>query len=199
MAQQKRTPGKGTGAAQKGKQEKMSATIELPQGITASFTDGVLTLKGQKGEASHSIEERKVSLQVQGATVIVTGKGAAQKDKMMVGTVEAHVRNLVRGVQEPYKYTLKICSGHFPMTVAVQGDKLTIKNFFGEKVPRMLHLKKGAAVKVEGDKITVESSSKETAGQVSADIEQLVRRPGFDTRIFQDGIYIINKHGKEIK
>ncbi len=181
------------------KKENITLTVELPQGVSAALKDGVLSFKGPKGEAFHKLEERKVNTKVQGNIITIQGKRATQRDKMMTGTVEAHIRNLVRGVQSPYIYTLKVCSGHFPMTLALQGDKLTIKNFFGEKVPRILQLKKGAAVKIEGDKITVESASKELAGQVSADIEQLVRRPGFDTRIFQDGIYITSKHGKDIK
>jgi large subunit ribosomal protein L6 len=85
------------------------------------------------------------------------------------------------------------------MNVNVINNNLVVKNFFGEKVPRVLQLKNGAEVKVEGDLIHVTSSNKEIAGQVSADIEQLTRRPGYDTRIFQDGIYIVNKDGKELK
>lgn len=179
--------------------EEMAARVELPKGVTAQIKDGLLSVKGPKGEAVHKVEQRKVDVAVEGSHIAVKGKRATQRDKMMVGSVEAHLRNLIKGVQDPYLYTLKVCSGHFPITVTVSGDKLTVKNFFGEKVSRILQIKKGAAVKVEGEKITVESVSKEIAGQVSADIEQLVRRPGFDTRIFQDGIYIINKHGKDIK
>ena len=85
------------------------------------------------------------------------------------------------------------------MNVSVAGGKLVVKNLLGEKVPRVLQLKENTNVKIEGDLVYVTSASKETAGQVSADIEQLTRRPGYDTRIFQDGIYIINKDGKELK
>ena len=181
------------------KKERLTVEVELPSGVAASIKDGMLTVKAGKNEVAHPVELRKVDIAVQGNKVVVTGLRSTQKDKRMVNTMEAHIKNLIKGVQEPYLYTLKICSGHFPITVAVQGDKLTVKNFFGEKVPRTLLIKKGASVKVEGEIIRVESPSKETAGQVSADIEQLVRRPGYDTRIFQDGIYITSKHGKEIK
>ena len=54
-------------------------------------------------------------------------------------------------------------------------------------------------MKVEGELIHVAGTNKEIAGQVSADIEQLTRRPGYDTRIFQDGIWITSKDGKEMK
>ena len=94
---------------------------------------------------------------------------------------------------------LKICSGHFPINVSVNNNMLIVKNFLGEKVPRTIKLKPGADVRVEGDLIVVESPSKEIAGQVSADIELLARRTHYDLRIFQDGLWIINKDGKEIK
>ena len=85
------------------------------------------------------------------------------------------------------------------MNVRITVNKLVIKNFLGEKVPRTLEFKNGVQVKVDGDLIHVVSNSKELAGQVSADIEQLTRRPGYDTRVFQDGCYIISKDGKELK
>lgn len=177
----------------------MLAEVELPQGVSALLKDSILSIKAGKEEVSRRIEMRKVHTAVVGNKITVSTKKNTQKDKMMVNSVEAHVKAMIKGVQEPYKYTLKICSGHFPITVAVKADKLEVKNFLGEKVSRVLGIKKGAVVKVEGDKIVVESASKEIAGQMSSDIEQLVRRPGFDTRIFQDGIYLIDKAGKGIK
>ena len=62
-----------------------------------------------------------------------------------------------------------------------------------------MDLKPGASVKVEGDLVVVESTSKELAGQVSADIETLTKRNGYDGRIFQDGLWIVTKDNKELK
>ena len=62
-----------------------------------------------------------------------------------------------------------------------------------------LEIKEGAEVKIEGDIITVESCSKETAGQTAADIEKLTKITNRDLRIFQDGIYITEKDGKPIR
>ena len=84
------------------------------------------------------------------------------------------------------------------MTVSVSDTELVIKNFLGEKVPRKVKIKQGVKVNVDGSQLTVQGPDKEITGQVAADIEQATRRPGFDKRIFQDGIYIIDKAGKLI-
>jgi large subunit ribosomal protein L6 len=84
------------------------------------------------------------------------------------------------------------------MNVSVSGDTFAIKNFLGEKVPRTLKIKEGVTVKVEGTDVTVESTDIEKAGQVAADIEQLTRITNRDIRIFQDGIYIVEKSRKPL-
>ena len=117
----------------------------------------------------------------------------------MVQTFTAHIKNLVKGVTEGHMYKLKICSGHFPMNVSVTGNEFIVKNFIGEKVPRKVELVKGTTVKVEGSDVIIEGIDREKTGMMAARIEQMTRRPGFDTRIFQDGIYIVEKDGKEIK
>src|SRR3989344_9023355 len=116
----------------------------------------------------------------------------------MVNTFNAHIGNMIKGVQEQYRYVLKICSGHFPMNVTMSGEQLIVKNFLGEKNPRTLKLKKGATVKVDGEKITVESCDKELAGKVSSDIELLTSKRNRDLRVFQDGIYLIEKANKPL-
>ena len=78
-------------------------------------------------------------------------------------------------------------------------NEIVIKNFLGEKVPRVLKIKEGAKVKIDGEIVLVESCDKEIAGQVAADIEKLTVIKNRDNRIFQDGIHIINKSGKQIE
>ncbi|MBI4141245.1 50S ribosomal protein L6, partial [Candidatus Woesearchaeota archaeon] len=101
-------------------------------------------------------------------------------------------------VQQPYTYLLKICSGHFPINVSVNGNQFIVKNFLGEKYPRTMTIKQGAKVTIQGDKITVESPDKEKAGQTSSEIELLTRISKRDPRVFQDGIYLVQKAGEQI-
>jgi len=173
--------------------------MDLPQGVAASISGQFLVIKGPKGESKRELKQHNIKLEVHNGRLVFETKNTTKRDKKNMGTLRSHVKNMIKGSMEPHTYILKICAGHFPMMVSVADGKLQIKNFLGEKVPRMLKLKEGASVKVDGQTIHIESTSKETAGQVAADIEQLTRRPGFDTRVFQDGCYIIVKDGKELK
>ncbi|MBS3125536.1 50S ribosomal protein L6 [Candidatus Woesearchaeota archaeon] len=175
---------------------KIDTSIELPQGVTASFASGVLLLKGPKGEVARKLADPLLVMKVEPNKVVISCPKGTKRQKRMMNTFEAHINNMTKGVQEPYQYRLKICSGHFPMNVSVTGDQLIVKNFLGEKSPRTLKLKKGVTVKVDGDKLLVESSDKELAGQMASDIELITAKRNRDLRVFQDGIYMIEKAGK---
>jgi len=177
----------------------MQTDIVLPQGISASYENNVLSINGKNGNTQRPLSYKQLALSVTGNKISLKSHLQGRRQRKIIGTFKAHIRNMIRGCNEMHHYELKICSGHFPMSVTTSKEEFTVKNFLGEKIPRILRLKKGAAVKVEGDKVIVESISKELAGQTAADIEQLTRRTNYDTRIFQDGIYITNKDGKDIK
>src|SRR3989344_3265377 len=178
---------------------KITREIELPNDVDSSMDEQLIVIKGPKGDIRKSIKQHQVSIRINDRKISLESSGSGRADKKTLNSLVAHVKNAIKGSLHNHDYTLKICSGHFPMNVGISNNKLVVKNFLGEKVPRVLKLKEGAEVKIEGDIIHVTSISKEIAGQVSADIEQLTRRPGYDTRIFQDGCYIISKDGKELK
>ena len=180
-------------------EKKKEITVELPDGVEARIEKRILFLKGPKGENKRDISNPKLKLELKDKTIVISSIKTTKREKKLVYTYASHLRNMIKGVIENHVYTLKICSSHFPMNVAVNNNQLIIKNFIGEKSPRILNFKEGVTVKVEGDKINVESVDKELAGTAASDIEKITKRPNFDTRIFQDGIYIINKAGKEIK
>ncbi len=184
--------------AQEKSKEKISMQVALPEEVNASLNEQFLLIKGPKGEIKRKLQTT-ISVKIEDKKIELESNSNKKEDKKMLGSLTAHIKNMIKGALQNHVYILKICSGHFPMNVSIANKKFIVKNFLGEKVPRVLQLKDGADVKVEGDLIYVTSPNKEITGQVSADIEQLTRRPGYDSRIFQDGIYIINRDGKEIK
>ena len=181
------------------KDKVLDIEIKLPSNVEAQLDEGILSLKGPKGNVKRDFLDKKVSLEYKEGSVTLKVPKFSKVNKKLIKSYAAHIKNMIKGSSEGYKYTLKICSGHFPMNVSVNDNQLTVKNFLGEKVPRILKLKPGADVKVEGDLIVVESTNKEIAGQVSADIELLTRRTGYDGRIFQDGLWIVTKDDKVVK
>jgi len=177
----------------------IEAKIEIPEKVEVKIEDSIINVKGPKGEISKKILHPKLKIDVQDKNIVISSKKATKREKKMTGTFSAHIKNMLKGVVEPFVYKLKICSSHFPMTASVKGNEFSVQNYLGESVPRTLGFKEGVNIKVEGAEITVESSDKELAGQTAAAIEQLCKITNRDRRIFQDGIYIISKAGKEIK
>ncbi len=175
---------------------KIESTIAIPGGVTVSKDGDVLTVKGPKGELSRNFAHPGIDVAVNGAEVSVSCEYPRIKDKAMVGTYVAHVRNMVHGVTEGYTYHLKIVFSHFPMKVAVKGDRVEINNYMGGHAPRYANIVRGCTVKVSGQDVTVEGIDIEACGQTAANLERATSRLGFDKRTFQDGIYIVQKSHK---
>ena len=172
--------------------------IEVPEGVTVSYENRVFVAKGPKGDVSKALFFPNIDITIEPNQVTVGAVKVGKAKKKLLGTTVAHVKNVVQGASLGYVYKLKVCSGHFPMTASLSGDTFSVKNYLGEKVPRVLKVKTGAKVQVDGENITVESPNKEIAGQVAADIEQLMRITNRDRRVFQDGIFITEKNGKAL-
>ncbi len=178
----------------------MKKIIELPNKVVGSFSNDYLIVKGPKGEVKRAINQKNVSVNVDANKIIIESIKETKREKKNMGSLLAHIKNMITGVSvDNYVYTSRICSGHFPMNVSLSGNKFIVKNYLGEKSPRILKIKDGVNVKIDGSLIHVTSPDKDIAGQVSADIEQLMRRTKYDNRVFQDGIWIISKAGKELK
>ncbi len=177
-------------------EKKLNAEIEAPEGVEVKIEGRTLTAKGPKGEISKELMDPTIEIKVDGNKVKLKALKHTKRQKTMVSTFRAHINNIFKGVTDEFEYKLKICSSHFPMSVSVEGDKVVVKNFLGEKVPRKAVIIPGATVKVQGDNITVTSPNKEVAGQTAANIEQATRITNRDRRIFQDGIWITEKSGK---
>ena len=176
----------------------LNETLIAPETVSISLDSSVLFVKGTKGEDSRSFANPKVTLEITGRDLNFQVTAASKREKRMLSRFMAHARNMFRGVQEPFQYTLKICSGHFPMNVSVSGNSLIVKNFLGEKHPRKINFPSEVKVKVNGTEIEITSASRELAGMVAARIEQMCRITNKDRRIFQDGIYITEKPARKL-
>ena len=180
------------------KKKVIEYTINLPSGVQAENDQSGIRLKGPKGELHRKLVSPTLSIKAEAGKIVVKALKSAQRDKTMAGTFASHIRNLVRGVTEGHVYELKVCAGHFPMNVSVSGSQFIVKNFIGEKVPRIMQIPEGVSITVSGTKVEVKGVDKDLVSQAAANLEKLTSRTGFDKRIFQDGIYITLKDGKKV-
>lgn len=177
-----------------------STIVKVPEGVTFDVAGNVVKVKGMKGELKYSFVNPRIDVQKVDNSISIKCKNGlkfAQRDKMFINTYRAHIRNIIQGVIKGYSAKLKICAGHFPMNVSLDGNYFVIKNFLGEKIPRKVQILDGVKVQIQGDEVDVSGIDRNSVGQTAARIEQATRITNRDRRVFQDGIYIVKKPGDE--
>lgn len=178
--------------------KKILEKAEIPEGITCSYSQGFLKCKKDSNELSREINLPRVQVLIEENHVALScEKGNKIMRKIILSNI-THIKNLFLGLEENFVYQLEAVNVHFPMSLKLEGNILTITNFLGEKVPRKAKILPAVEVEIKGQKIIVSSPEKEAAGQTAANLEKATRVKGRDRRIYQDGIFITEKPGRKI-
>ena len=159
--------------------------MKIQEGAKLTLEGGKVTVSGPKGTLVRDFSHPEVKLEINGMELVASG------DKALANTVEAHVRNMAIGVVSGYAKKLKILYSHFPISVEVKGKEMLIKNFLGEKQPRKSRIIGQTKVEAKGQEVFVSGPSKEEVGQTIANIRSATRIRNRDSRVFQDGFYVI--------
>ncbi|MDD5651578.1 MAG: 50S ribosomal protein L6 [Candidatus Nanoarchaeia archaeon] len=167
--------------------------VQIPENVQISLDRYLLKVKGPKGEVERDFSNPRFKIEKKDHSIIVlpSDKKTSKQDKMYINTTVSHIKNMIKGVLEGYQAKLKICSGHFPMSVSTDTKEVLIKNYLGEKVPRKATIIKGVSIKIDGEIITLTGCDIEQVGQAAARIEHACRIKNRDLRLFQDGIWIL--------
>ena len=176
----------------------MKYELMLPEGASARFENGVLTVSKDDKNISKTLDQPSVKIGIDSSKIVLSSDSDSRKIKRVINTYKSHINNLLKGLSDVYVYKLKICSSHFPMDVSVSGEKILIKNFVGERKARSSKIIGKAKVEIKGDVVIVSSSNKEFAGQTAANLENVAKVKNKDRRRFQDGIYMICKAGVDL-
>ena len=167
--------------------------VEIPPGVDVTLEGSVLKVSGPKGTLARDMRFPQIDLKVEGGEVIVSTTSDKKRFLAMTGTIEAHAKNMLRGVTDGYEYRMKVVYSHFPIQLKLQGNRLEINNFLGEKQPRVAKIIEGVTVKIGNDEVTRTGIDKEKVGNTAANIEHATRITKRDPRVFQDGVYIIER------
>lgn len=173
--------------------------IDIPEDVELDMDENnTITIEGPEGgpvvkDFSHA---RGIKILLEENQLIFSAEFPRNKTVSLANTIINIVKNLIDGVQKPYKYVCKICNSHFPFNVEVKDRKkeLHVVNFLGEKAPRVVKYEPSLMdVEVDGDDVYLIGPDKEILGQVAANLKKVCHIKLKDPRIFMDGVYLFRK------
>ena len=146
--------------------------LSIPAGVNVNVENGVVTVKGPKGELTLDLV-KNIEVKVEGETVVVNPLKDDKFTHAMHGTTNSNINNMMIGVSEGYKKSLEIVGVGYKFNP--QGNKLTINA--GYSHPVVMEVPQGITVKgVSNTEIELESNDKIKIGEFAANIRK-VRPP----------------------
>ena len=143
--------------------------VALPAGVTVTFEDGLLTVKGAKGTLTQKVVG-EIDIKVNGAEAVVETTGNAADTNAKHGLYRALLHNMVVGVSQGYTKTLTV--NGVGWKVAKQGNKLVLNVGFSHPVD----FAEPQGIKFEcptPNEITVSGIDKTVVGQTAANIRKI--------------------------
>jgi len=167
--------------------------VRIPDGVKVQVDGTLLKVSGPKGQIERNIRFPQVSVTTDGNEVVIATPSNRKETVAMVGTLEAHAKNMCKGVTEGFEYRMKVVFSHFPIQLKLQGNRLEINNFLGEKKARYARIEQGVTAKVGTDEVVLTGANRELVGNSAANIEHATHIRNRDPRVFQDGIFIVQR------
>ena len=168
-------------------------TVAIPKGVSAELVGTTLKIKGPKGQLERNVRFPAITVRITEDEVVIATESDRKRTVAMVGTLASHAKNMCTGVTEGFEYRMKVVYSHFPIQLKLQGNRLEIVNFLGEKKARYANILDGVKANIGNDEVVLTGIDKEKVGISSANIEHATKIRYRDPRIFQDGIYIVTK------
>lgn len=168
--------------------------INIPEGVTVTVNDNVVTVKGPKGELTNSFN-KDMKIDVNENILTITRPNDLKTTKSLHGTTNALIENMIIGVSEGYKKELEIVGVGYRFNV--QGNKINVNAGFSHPVEVIVpsDLK---AEQVSTTEIAISGIDKQKVSEFAANIRKL-RRPepykGKGIRFKSE--YIRRKEGKK--
>ncbi|MDI6798800.1 MAG: 50S ribosomal protein L6 [Candidatus Aenigmarchaeota archaeon] len=168
--------------------------LPIPENVSVELAGNKIKVSGPKGSLEKELKlGREIKIEKLENRIKVSSEKERRKIKALVGTIAAHIRNMIKGVTKGFVYRLKVVYMHFPITVKVEGNKVLLHNFLGERVPRVAKIIGNVQVKVEGPEVIVSGIDLDDVSLTASNIEQACRIKARDRRIFQDGCWIVSR------
>ena len=146
--------------------------VAIPAGVTISVADGVITVKGRKGELKQAYSS-DIEIKVEGTEAVLTTKNNAKQTNAYHGLYRALIANMVKGVSEGFTKTLVITGVGY--RAEVKGKELVMN--LGYSSDYIAIIPEGLTVATTPDgKVTITGIDKQLVGEFSSQIRKL-RKP----------------------
>lgn len=171
--------------------------ISIPGGVTVSNQNGLITVKGPKGELSQQVDSR-IEVKVENNEVIVSRTSDERIERSLHGLYRALINNMVVGVSEGFKKTLELVGVGY--RASNQGQLLELSLGYTHNIFFQLPAEVKVETKSERNKnplIILESADKQLLGQVCTKIRSFrMPEPYKGKGIKFEGEVIRRKSGK---
>lgn len=154
----------------------MSRIGKLPIGVPGSVTVTIkgqdVTMKGPKGELSHTVAD-PITVSHEDGQITVSRPNDERESRALHGLTRTLLNNIVVGVTEGYAKSLEVVGTGYRVQAKGQGLELSL----GFSHPVVFDAPAGITLEVEGNnKITVRGIDKQAVGETAANIRKL-RKP----------------------
>lgn len=171
-------------------------TIEIPAGVTTEIKGGDIIVKGPLGSVAKKLNTKLIKAEMKDGKLTLTAnknQKLNRKAELAVTALDHEVTETIKTVQKAIEQKMKVVFAHFPMSIEIKGNVIFLKNVFGEKVPRQAVIVGSTKVEVKGQDFTIKGIDNYEIGQTIANIRQACKARGYDTRVFQDGVYLVTE------
>lgn len=150
--------------------------IDIPQGVTVSVTDNVVTVNGPKGELKQTFDP-VISVKVEGDTVVLARQTELKDHKAKHGLYRSLIFNMCFGVSTGYKTVMELVGVGY--RAVMDGQNLELSLGYSHNITFALPKEISATAVSERGKapiVTFESHDKQLIGLVAAKLRSL-RKP----------------------
>jgi large subunit ribosomal protein L6 len=167
--------------------------LQIPAGTEVTITEGLVTVKGKKGEIKRSFRT-VVEIKKEGDTITLSPHKKDAATRALWGTYASHIQNMLKGVSEGFVQKLILEGIGYKADVA--GTNLNMALGFSH--PVVEPIPEGVTVVSEKGVLTISGFNKETVSQFAAKVRSLKKPEPYKGKGFRyEGEVIKRKQGKK--
>ena len=173
--------------------ENSAVEIQIPNDVKVNLKGSMLHVQGPLGKVYKNFKKIPVLIQINDNKILLTSTGKRKKYHAILNTAKSLIQTLCIGVVDGFTIKMKIVYSHFPITINVDGKKILIKNFQGERAPRISMIKGDTVVVIKKDDVIITGHVLTDVSQTAANIQLKSKVKNKDHRVFLDGVYRYSK------